>query len=149
MSLDKWWQMLVGVVAFNTLKVIAPEDPRALGILLTGYIFQGQYYCPLFYCKWIKRPSQGLDSSWPFSTFASTFCGKPVAVIHLERWFWCNVLSIMTVRRHFFSFTKGCWIFQKTGFLDGHQANGAFVACGPPGFTALALINLAAFSRDM
>ncbi|KAF9042661.1 hypothetical protein BDZ89DRAFT_272968 [Hymenopellis radicata] len=29
-----------------------------------------------------------------------------------------------------------------TGFLDGHQANGAFVACGPPGFTALALIKL-------
>jgi len=29
-----------------------------------------------------------------------------------------------------------------TGFLDGHQANGAFVACGPPGFTALALVKL-------
>lgn len=26
--------------------------------------------------------------------------------------------------------------------MDGHQANGAFVAVGPPGFTALALINL-------
>ena len=35
--------MLVGVVAFNTLKVIAPEEPRALGVLLTGYIFQGMY----------------------------------------------------------------------------------------------------------
>ena len=33
--------MLVGVVAFNTLKVIGPEEPRALGVLLTGYIFQG------------------------------------------------------------------------------------------------------------
>ncbi|KAH8833876.1 voltage-dependent anion channel-domain-containing protein [Flagelloscypha sp. PMI_526] len=29
-----------------------------------------------------------------------------------------------------------------TGFLHGHQANGAFVACGPPGFTALALVRL-------
>ncbi|KAF9561760.1 hypothetical protein CPC08DRAFT_707120 [Agrocybe pediades] len=29
-----------------------------------------------------------------------------------------------------------------TGFLRGHQANGAFIACGPPGFTALALIEL-------
>jgi hypothetical protein len=29
-----------------------------------------------------------------------------------------------------------------TGFLEGHQANGAFVACGPPGFTALAMIKL-------
>lgn len=33
--------------------------------------------------------------------------------------------------------------------MDGHQANGAFVACGPPGFTALALINLADRGRDM
>ncbi|KAI8992735.1 voltage-dependent anion channel [Trametes punicea] len=29
-----------------------------------------------------------------------------------------------------------------TGFLNGHQANGAFVAVGPPGFTALALMKL-------
>ncbi|GJE96716.1 voltage-dependent anion channel-domain-containing protein [Phanerochaete sordida] len=88
--------MLVGVVAFNTLKVIAPEEPRALGVLLTGYIFQGLgFFMTFFYiCIYIIR--------------------------------------IMT-----------------TGFMDGHQANGAFVACGPPGFTALALINLADFSRDI
>lgn len=36
-----------------------------------------------------------------------------------------------------------------TGFMDGHQANGAFVACGPPGFTALALINLGKQARIM
>jgi hypothetical protein len=36
-----------------------------------------------------------------------------------------------------------------TGFMDGHQANGAFVACGPPGFTALALLNLGARARQM
>ncbi|KAL0960556.1 hypothetical protein HGRIS_005592 [Hohenbuehelia grisea] len=36
-----------------------------------------------------------------------------------------------------------------TGFLEGHQANGAFVACGPPGFTALALINLATRAREI
>ena len=33
--------------------------------------------------------------------------------------------------------------------MDGHQANGAFVACGPPGFTALALINLGSRAREM
>ncbi|KAG7088867.1 hypothetical protein E1B28_012820 [Marasmius oreades] len=36
-----------------------------------------------------------------------------------------------------------------TGFLDGHQANGAFVVCGPPGFTALALINLGKHARKI
>ena len=53
-----------------------------------------------------------------------------------------------------------------TGFLEGHQANGAFVAVGPPGryhdprgkahadhqnlgFTALALIKLGGHAREM
>ncbi|KAI0742252.1 voltage-dependent anion channel-domain-containing protein [Daedaleopsis nitida] len=81
--------MLVGVVAFNVLDVMEPTDPRAIGILLTAYVFQGLgFFMTFFYiCIYIIR--------------------------------------IMT-----------------TGFLDGHQANGAFVAVGPPGFTALALIKL-------
>lgn len=33
--------MLVGVVAFNVLRVIPPEQPRAIGVLLVGYAFQG------------------------------------------------------------------------------------------------------------
>ena len=37
----------------------------------------------------------------------------------------------------------------RTGFMDGHQANVAFVACGPPGFTALALINLGKKAQEM
>lgn len=33
--------MLVGVVAFNVLKVMDVSDPRAIGVLLAGYFFQG------------------------------------------------------------------------------------------------------------
>jgi hypothetical protein len=33
--------------------------------------------------------------------------------------------------------------------MEGHQANGVFVACGPPGFTALALIKLGSQARKM
>ncbi|KAI0632605.1 voltage-dependent anion channel-domain-containing protein [Trametes polyzona] len=81
--------MLVGVVAFNVLDVMPPSEERAVGVLLTGYVFQGLgFFMTFFYiCIYIIR--------------------------------------IMT-----------------TGFLDGHQANGAFVAVGPPGFTALALMKL-------
>jgi len=88
--------MLTGLVASNALKVIEPGDSRAIGVLLTGYIFQGLGFCmTMFYiCIYIIR--------------------------------------IMT-----------------TGFLDGVQAPGAFVACGPPGFTGIALINLAAAARDI
>ncbi|TFY77488.1 hypothetical protein EWM64_g6524 [Hericium alpestre] len=88
--------MLVGVVAFNVLRVLSPSDPRAVGVLLVGYFFQGLgFFVTLFYiCIYMLR--------------------------------------IMI-----------------TGFMDGHQANGAFVACGPPGFTALALIQLGARARDI
>ncbi|KAH8093113.1 voltage-dependent anion channel-domain-containing protein [Cristinia sonorae] len=88
--------MLVGVVAFNVLKVIPASEPRAIGILLTGYVFQGLgFFMTFFYiCIYIIR-------------------------------------------------------IMMTGFLDGHQANGAFVACGPPGFTALALINLGKNAREI
>jgi hypothetical protein len=33
--------MLVGVVAFNVLRVMDPADQRAIGVLLAGYFFQG------------------------------------------------------------------------------------------------------------
>jgi hypothetical protein len=34
--------MLVGVVAFNALKVIPPSSTNAIGVLLVGYFYQGQ-----------------------------------------------------------------------------------------------------------
>ncbi|KXN82849.1 Malic acid transport protein [Leucoagaricus sp. SymC.cos] len=88
--------MLVGVVAFNVLRVLSPEDNRALGVLLVGYFFQGLgFFMTFFYiCIYIIR-------------------------------------------------------IMMTGFLEGHQANGAFVACGPPGFTALALIKLGRLSQQI
>ncbi|KAH8107242.1 voltage-dependent anion channel-domain-containing protein [Cristinia sonorae] len=88
--------MLGGVVASNVLRVLDPADVRALGVLMTGYVFQGLgFFMTLFYvCIYIIR--------------------------------------IMT-----------------TGFLEGHQASGAFVACGPPGFTALALMNLGESARSI
>jgi hypothetical protein len=36
--------MLVGVVAFNALKVIPVSDPRCIGVLLVGYVFQGEHH---------------------------------------------------------------------------------------------------------
>ena len=35
------------------------------------------------------------------------------------------------------------------GIYDGHQANAAFIVCGPPGFTTLALIHLSEHARNM
>ncbi|KAF8756877.1 Voltage-dependent anion channel [Rhizoctonia solani] len=86
--------MLVGVVHSTYSRSSQVTDPRCIGVLLVGYVFQGLgFFMTFFYLA-------------------------------------IYILRIMT-----------------TGFMDGHQANGAFVACGPPGFTALALINLGKQAR--
>ncbi|KAI0028289.1 voltage-dependent anion channel [Vararia minispora EC-137] len=88
--------MLVGVVAFNVLSTMDASNPRAIGVLFIGYVFQGVgFFVTMFYiCIYFLR-------------------------------------------------------IMMTGFLDGSQANGAFVAVGPPGFTALALLNLGIRSREI
>lgn len=49
--------MLVGIVAFNVLDVIPATETRAIGILLTGYFFQGLgTFMTLFYiCIYFVR----------------------------------------------------------------------------------------------
>jgi hypothetical protein len=49
--------MLVGVVAFNVLKVLPAAETRAIGVLLTGYFFQGLgTFMTMFYiCIYIIR----------------------------------------------------------------------------------------------
>lgn len=107
-------QMLVGVVAYNVLRVMDPADPRAIGVLLVGYFFQGLgFFMTFFYiCIYMVRYVLLFSLSQSLGSYDS--------------------LSIMS-----------------TGFLEGHQANGAFVACGPPGFTAIAMINLGANARTL
>ncbi|KAK0452756.1 voltage-dependent anion channel [Desarmillaria tabescens] len=88
--------MLTGLVSANTLKVIDASDPRALGILLVGYVVHGL----------------GLFLAFFF------------LVIYIIR-------------------------LMMNGFMDGRQSNVAFVACSPPGFSALTLISLGDHARTI
>ncbi|KAF8627446.1 hypothetical protein AX17_006260 [Amanita inopinata Kibby_2008] len=99
--------MLIGVVAFNVLKVLPPEDHRSIGVMLTGYFFQGML-----------------------------FSNIPHVNLIVDR---VGLLHDFLLHLH----------ISYAPYNDGHQANGAFVACGPPGFTALALINLGDRSRQI
>lgn len=49
--------MLVGVVASNVLKVIPPEEHKAIGVLLVGYAFQGLGSIMTFFylCIYVMR----------------------------------------------------------------------------------------------
>ena len=48
---------IVGVVAFNVLKVVPSDEPRAIGVLLVGYVFQGLgFFMTFFYiCIYVIR----------------------------------------------------------------------------------------------
>ncbi len=140
--------MLVGVVSFNVLKVMDPIDPRALGVLLVGYFFQGLSASCLscIVTNQFRRSGVFHDLLLPLYLRYSVCC-LPVcsSAILIE-----TLFSVMAVRPlHFLNIIVIHRCPSQTGFLEGHQANGAFVACGPPGFTALALIRLADQARTM
>ncbi|KIM83368.1 hypothetical protein PILCRDRAFT_819605 [Piloderma croceum F 1598] len=88
--------MLVGTIAFNTLRVIDPSLTSALAIWVLGYIFQGL----------------GMAVTFIFIT------------IHFYR----------AIRY---------------GFHRGAAANSTFIAAGPPGFTALSILQLGSYGRKI
>ena len=67
-------QMFVGVIAFNVLKVLEPSDPRAVGVLLTGYVFQGIG----FFMTYVFQNSRTTDvpDSDKFMILASSTCAS-------------------------------------------------------------------------
>jgi hypothetical protein len=109
--------MLVGVVAFNVLKVIPPEEPRAIGVLLVGYAFQGLGMSSATFPR-----NVGLTLG---KGFFMTFFYICIYIIRYGRVPWNRLGSIVL--------TSHSLRIMMTGFLEGHQANGAFVAVGPPG----------------
>ncbi|KAH9900728.1 voltage-dependent anion channel-domain-containing protein [Cubamyces lactineus] len=75
--------MLVGVVAFNVLDVVPAREERAVGVLLTGYVFQGLgFFVTFFYiCIYLIR-SVSLRSAPPgFTALALMKLGENAAEI--------------------------------------------------------------------
>lgn len=69
--------MLVGVVAFNVLKVMDPADDRAVGVLFVGYFFQGlgffvtMFYIGIYILRYVSRSSLlAFDVSLPRPRFS-------------------------------------------------------------------------------
>jgi tellurite resistance protein TehA-like permease len=89
-------QMLVGTVAFNTLRIIEPSDSNAFSIWVLGYMFQG--------------------------------LGMAIAFIFITVHFYRAI---------------------RFGFHRGAAANSTFVSVGPPGFTALAVLQLGSHGREI
>ena len=110
--------MLVGVIAFNVLRVIPPEEPRAIGVLLVGYAFQGL----------------GMGSvTLPCDIGLTSRRVLYDTLLHLYLCHSVRPSPLTSSTQYYHSLTSHFLRIMTTGFLEGHQANGAFVAVGPPG----------------
>ncbi|THH06531.1 hypothetical protein EW146_g9588 [Bondarzewia mesenterica] len=135
--------------------------PRFIYILFWVYVALSLFLCMSMLTIWFNKPHD-------MSQFNPT-CAFLIFPMMLTGVVAFNVLDVMDASDvkslgvllvgYFFqglgSFVTSCYIciyfyrIMATGFLDGHQANGAFVNVGPPGFTGLALINLGSHAQGI
>ncbi|KAG9098484.1 hypothetical protein FS749_003713 [Ceratobasidium sp. UAMH 11750] len=149
--------IIIGTI--NYAVPIGIISPAAIYVLFWVYLSLSLLVCFPMLVIWYNKPHniEAFTPAWAFLIFPLMLTG----VISF------NVLSVMPANDpHSIAVLLVGYVFQgigffmtffylavyilrimTTGFMDGHQANGAFVACGPPGFTALALINLGKRAR--
>ena len=124
--------MLVGTIAFNTLRVIDPSLTSALAIWVLGYIFQGLgmaitfivcYSLNIRFCQIVNTAAQLVYNDTLLSR--NSIWISQVAIIMIA----ISVNNMFPIR--------------------GAAANSTFIAAGPPGFTALSILELGSYGRKM
>jgi len=136
-------------------------SPNGIYVLFWIYVFLSVFVCFPMLMIWYNKPHDvsTFTPAWAFLIFPMMLVGviasnvlrvldpaEPRAVgVLFVGYFFQGVGFFMTM----FYICIYILRIMATGFMEGHQANGAFVACGPPGFTALALINLGSQARKI
>ncbi|QRV89934.1 malic acid transport protein [Ceratobasidium sp. AG-Ba] len=149
-------------IIIGTINYAVPAgivSPTAIYALFWVYLSLSILVCFPMLVIWYNRPHniETFTPAWAFLIFPLMLTGvisfnvlsvmpasdpRSIAVL-LVGYIFQGIGFFMT----FFYLAVYVLRIMTTGFMDGHQANGAFVACGPPGFTALALINLGKRAR--
>ncbi|KAI9509751.1 voltage-dependent anion channel-domain-containing protein [Russula earlei] len=136
-------------------------SPEGIYILFWIYVFLSVFVCFPMLMIWYNKPHDlsTFTPAWAFLVFPMMLVGvvasnvlrvldpsdfRAVGVLFVG-YFFQGVGFFITM----FYICIYILRIMTTGFMEGHQANGAFVACGPPGFTALALINLGSHARKI
>ena len=107
--------MLVGTVAFNTLRIIEPSDPNAFSIWVLGYLFQGFGMAISF-----------IVSLEPLSHCSSSFTTVQFITVHFYR-------AIRYGFHRYVNLTRFTSPIPFTFVCRGAAANSTFVSVGPPG----------------
>jgi len=144
--------LIVGTVNYGPKVGVTPEE-----LIVIFWIYVAIAICVAFTVLTIwfsspRNPTASMTPAWAFPVFPLLLSGVVTF----------NVLRIVPLSdpRAVSIFVTGLLMFgagafmclfylaifllriMTTGFLDGHQANGAFIAAGPPGFSALILFNM-------
>ncbi|KAG0143471.1 hypothetical protein CROQUDRAFT_48789, partial [Cronartium quercuum f. sp. fusiforme G11] len=127
---------------------------QTIEILFFMYIVISLLICIPLILKWYdkRHDINTFSPAWAFLLFPLMLVGvvasRVLSVIPLHSYSAVRVLFLgyffqgLGTSMTFFYLPIYLSRIMQTGFMEGHQANGAFVAGGPPGFTAVALIGL-------
>ena len=142
-------QMLVGTVAFNTLRIVDPADSSAFPIWVLGYLFQGFGMAISF-----------IVSPEPFPRYSFLPAVAQFITVHFYR-------AIRYGFHRYVNYIRYLFLSRLILAHRGAAANSTFVSVGPPGnsnyvsqllqdfiihilgFTALAILQLASYGRKM
>ncbi|KAH9166888.1 voltage-dependent anion channel-domain-containing protein [Lactarius sanguifluus] len=151
--------IIIGTINYGV--VPGHLHPEGIYVLFWIYVFLSILVCFPMLMIWYNKPHdvKTFTPAWAFLIFPMMLVGviasnvlrvmepsdtRAVGVLFVG-YFFQGVGFFMTM----FYICIYILRIMTTGFMEGHQANGAFVACGPPGFTALALINLGGHARKI
>ncbi|KAG0143037.1 hypothetical protein CROQUDRAFT_661784 [Cronartium quercuum f. sp. fusiforme G11] len=125
------------------------------------YVIMSVCICVPLLVNWYDKPHdiRTFTPAWAFLVFpmmlVGTLAARFLTIIPPERQEAITVFFL----GYLFQGLGTCMTFfylpiylsriMQTGFMEGHQANGAFVAIGPPGFTAVALVGLGKMARPI
>ncbi|KAG0144429.1 hypothetical protein CROQUDRAFT_47333 [Cronartium quercuum f. sp. fusiforme G11] len=126
----------------------------ALEVLFYCYVVLALVICIPLLVAWYNKPHdlKTFTPAWAFLLFPMMLVGvvasRIISTMPLDS---PQAVSVLFLG-YMFQGLGTCMTFfyipiylsriMQTGFMEGHQANGAFVMAGPPGFTAVALISL-------
>ncbi|KAI0290293.1 voltage-dependent anion channel-domain-containing protein [Russula brevipes] len=125
--------IIIGIIKYGAIP--GHISPDGIYVLFWIYVFLSVFVCFLMLMIWFNKPHD-VTAFRPFCVFLIL----PMMFVGVLA---SNVLQVLEP-----SESRAVGVLF-TGFLEGRQANGAFMACGPPGLTALALINLGSHARKM
>ncbi|KAK0215087.1 voltage-dependent anion channel-domain-containing protein [Armillaria fumosa] len=122
--------MLTGIVAANTLKVIDASDPRALGVLLVGYIVHGLgFFMAFFYLAIyiLSLPARGYVADIAGDVWYSASVLASLLLYGLALFFFIFGLIPyrFSIRRHM-NEILGCWAltFPNVGWITATRSLG-------------------------